>query len=65
MISDLPFAKVALAIPVRELFDYAVPPALRHTALPGTRVRVPFGPGNRIGYCVERTQSSDYKTKEI
>src|SRR5262245_16962991 len=35
-------------------FDYAVPDGLREQLEPGRRVRVPFGPANRImvGYCV-------------
>jgi primosomal protein N' (replication factor Y) len=35
-------------------FDYAVPDRLREQLEPGRRVRVPFGPANRmvVGYCV-------------
>ncbi|MCI0651540.1 MAG: primosomal protein N' [Planctomycetes bacterium] len=54
IVHSVPFARVALAIPVRELFDYRVPEALAASVVPGARVRVPFGRGVRIGYCVER-----------
>ncbi|MFN0059523.1 MAG: primosomal protein N' [Planctomycetota bacterium] len=62
----LPFAKIALAIPVRELFDYDVPEHLRARVLPGARVRVPFGASHRIGYCIERAAASVHaKTKSV
>ena len=60
------FARVALAIPVRELFDYRVPPSLEERVVPGARVRVPFGRTTRIGYCVERADESEWEdAKEI
>jgi len=39
---------------VDRTFDYAVPDRLREQLEPGRRVRVPFGPANRmtVGYCV-------------
>ena len=39
---------------VDRTFDYAVPDRLRDQLEPGRRVRVPFGPANRmaVGYCV-------------
>ncbi len=61
-----PFARVALAIPVPELFDYRVPTELEEAVVPGARVRVPFGRGVRIGYCIERSAEQRYeKLKEI
>jgi len=46
------FAQVALNLPVRDAFDYAVPPRLRGRVAPGCRVRVPFGHRQLTGYCV-------------
>jgi primosomal protein N' (replication factor Y) len=46
------FAEVAVAVPVDRLFTYRVPEALRAEAVPGRRVRVPFGPRSRAGYLV-------------
>jgi len=55
-----------LAIPVPELFDYRVPIELAEAVVPGARVRVPFGRGVRIGYCIERSAEQRYeKLKEI
>ncbi len=44
---------VLSAGPARE-FDYVVPDALRDSVQPGRRVKMPFGPSNRlvVGYCV-------------
>ncbi len=43
------YARVHLPRPVRQGFHYRVPPALREKAVPGVRVRVPFGRGRAIG----------------
>lgn len=48
----LPFAQVALNLPVGDAFDYAVPPELRERLRPGLRVRVPFRSRTLTGYCV-------------
>ena len=47
-----PFCQVALNLPVRHAYDYAVPPELRSCLQPGCRVRVPFGRRELVGYCV-------------
>lgn len=61
-----PYARIALAIPVPELFDYRVPADLDETVVPGARVRVPFGRGVRVGYCIERSEISRHAApKEI
>ncbi|MEX2174224.1 MAG: primosomal protein N', partial [Pirellulaceae bacterium] len=46
-------AEVAFFEPPHGPFDYLVPPALAAKLLPGQRVRVPLGRGNRlvVGYC--------------
>jgi primosomal protein N' (replication factor Y) (superfamily II helicase) len=45
--------EVAVPLPVFRTFTYAVPSALRSGIVPGARVQVPFGTGERIGW-VER-----------
>jgi primosomal protein N' (replication factor Y) (superfamily II helicase) len=44
------------------LFDYAIPPALADTAIPGVRVRVPLRSAGRVadGYIVELAPQGDY-----
>ncbi len=53
-------AKVALPVPVDELFEYTIPAARAATVRPGCRVRVRFGGRTLIGVVVERTDRSDY-----
>ncbi|GAB1621491.1 primosomal protein N' [Agarivorans albus] len=50
--------RVALAIPLRRLFDYSVP---ANTPMPaiGTRVKVPFGKGEKVGLVIEHPSDSD------
>ncbi len=52
-------ARVTVAAAVDRLFDYAVPDALRARLVPGTRVRVPFGPRTVTGYVVEVVAQPD------
>jgi len=64
MPSDLPvstyrFARVAVNVPARKEFDYSIPPKLRGSLLPGSRVWVPFGPRNLEGFCVALLMKSD------
>ncbi|MGE3164229.1 MAG: primosomal protein N' [Planctomycetota bacterium] len=65
MIATTPFARIALAIPVPELFDYRIPPELDHRVVPGARVRVPFGTRSRIGYCIERAAESRHAEPKL
>ncbi len=46
------YAEVAVAVPVDRLFTYAVPAAMRDGAVPGRRVRIPFGHRAATGYLV-------------
>ncbi|MGY5451063.1 primosomal protein N' [Agarivorans sp. MS3-6] len=50
--------RVALAIPLRRLFDYSVPD---NSPMPviGSRVKVPFGKGEKVGLVVEHPDESD------
>lgn len=47
------YARVAVNVPLHQLFTYAVPEGER--AEPGCRVRVPFGPRRLVGVVVEQT----------
>lgn len=46
------FVQIALPIPVRKQFHYAIPEHLRERIRVGHRVRVPFGKKTLTGYCV-------------
>ena len=46
-------AKVAIDAALDRLFDYAVPSRWQEQAVPGARVRVPFGRREATGYIVE------------
>lgn len=61
------FAKVALPVPMRTLFDYKIPKAmaLRHTLKPGMRVKVPFGASSRLGVIVSLSNESEWETEQI
>lgn len=50
--------RVALDVPLRRLFDY-LPPRDGHAALPGTRVRVPFGRQKLVGLVVDVADHSE------
>ena len=58
--------RVALPVPLYRLFDYLVPDNLDAKSLvPGVRLEVPFGIGNRIGYLVELCQSSEINPDKL
>jgi len=52
-----PFCNVALPVPLRTTFTYAVPEALRQVLQPGCRVLVPFRKKSLIGVVVELVPS--------
>lgn len=54
-------ARVALPVPVDELFDYSVPEALREHARPGCRVQVRFRDRHLTGIIVERGGGDEYR----
>ena len=59
---DLPVARVHVDVGLPHLdrlFDYAVPEALDHAAVPGSRVRVRFSGRLVDGYVVERVAESE------
>jgi primosomal protein N' (replication factor Y) len=60
---SLPFCNVALPIPLRNTFTYAVPDALRDSVQPGSRVLVPLRNKSLVGVVVECVQHVPPGTK--
>ena len=58
-----PFCNVALPVPLRATFTYAVPEALRDALQPGSRVLVPFRKKSMVGVIVEFTDTAPSGTK--
>jgi primosomal protein N' (replication factor Y) len=58
-----PFCNVALPVPLRTTFTYAVPETLRGTVQPGSRVLVPFRKKTMVGVVVEWAESAPQGTK--
>ncbi len=58
-----PFCDVALPVPLRNVFTYAVPETLRGTVQPGNRVLVPFRKKTLVGVVVELAASAPAGTK--
>ncbi len=58
-----PFCNVALPVPLRTTFTYAVPEALQGTVQPGSRVLVPFRKKVMFGVVVELAESAPDGTK--
>ncbi len=57
------FCSVALAVPLRTTFTYAVPATLRDAVQPGTRVLVPFRKKSMVGVVVDLPDHAPEKTK--
>ena len=60
---SLPFCNVALPVPLRTTFTYAVPEALRGSLEVGTRVLVPFRKKAMVGVIVEMAEQAPADTK--
>src|SRR5258708_19848964 len=60
---SLPFCNVALPVPLRPTFPYAIPDSLRESVQPGTRVLVPFRNKSLVGVVVECVQHAPPATK--
>src|ERR1700675_4954180 len=58
-----PFCNVALPVPLRTTFTYAVPEALQGTLQPGSRVLVPFRKKAMVGVVVELAENAPHGTK--
>src|SRR5450755_4058314 len=56
------FCNVALAVPLRTIFTYAVPATLRDAVQPGTRVLVPFRKKSMVGVVVDLPAHPPEKT---
>jgi primosomal protein N' (replication factor Y) len=57
------FCNVALAVPLRTAFTYAVPEPLRNSVQPGSRVLVPFRKKSMVGVVVDFADSAPDGTK--
>ena len=64
---SLPFCNVALPVPLRTTFTYAVPEQLRGTLQLGSRVLVPFRKKSLVGVVVELVEAApaDAKIREV
>jgi len=60
---SLPFCNVALPLPLRTAFTYAIPDALRGSVQPGSRVLVPFRNKSLVGVVLECVQHAPESTK--
>jgi primosomal protein N' (replication factor Y) (superfamily II helicase) len=60
---SLPFCNVALPVPLRTTFTYAVPDTLRESVQPGSRVLVPFRNKSLVGVVVECVEHAPPATK--
>ncbi|HXJ06904.1 MAG TPA: primosomal protein N' [Candidatus Acidoferrum sp.] len=58
-----PFCNIALPVPLRTTFTYAVPEALRDAVQPGSRVLVPFRKKSMVGVVVEMEDEAPAKAK--
>ena len=58
-----PFCNVALPVPLRTTFTYAVPESLQGAVQPGSRVLVPFRKKSMIGVVVELAESAPPETR--
>ena len=60
---SFPFCNVALPVPLRTVFTYAVPELLRKTVQTGSRVLVPFRNKSIVGVVTELTDTAPQGTK--
>ncbi|MDO5666612.1 MAG: primosomal protein N' [Alcaligenaceae bacterium] len=58
-----PWVRVALALPLADLFDYRLPEGMQ--ALIGQRVRVPFGSKELIGLVIEKPEQPSFEESSI
>ena len=61
-----PILKVAVPVPMPQVFDYLPPPGVDPGVLkPGIRVEAPFGRGRKIGVLLEVTSHSDIAPERL
>ncbi|BDX08657.1 primosomal protein N' [Planctobacterium marinum] len=58
-------AEIALAIPKRQAFDYQIPDEMVGKLLPGMRVKVPYGHGEKIGIVVNTKAQSQWPVEKL
>ena len=56
--------QVAIPIPLNRLFDYLAPAGISHIC-PGSRVLVPFGKSNKVGFVINTVENSDLKIDRL
>ncbi len=57
------YVEVAVPVPLRKLFTYALPPALVSRVSPGVRVAVPFGGRKLAGFVVREIEAPPVATR--
>ena len=58
--------RVAVPVPLPQLFDYLPPRGLRTTDIaPGSRIAVPFGRGKRVGIVIDNAAESEIETSRL
>jgi primosomal protein N' (replication factor Y) len=65
MTSALPIARVALDVPISDLFDYLIPADLDEAIAPGHWVLVPWGAGRRVGIVAQRVVASSLPAERL
>jgi primosomal protein N' (replication factor Y) len=56
-------AKILIDVPVKavdKLYDYDIPAELENVIEIGSRVIVPFGPRELMGFCIDLVEKADY-----
>ncbi len=65
-VDNMKIFRVAVAVPINRLFDYLPPANVKSSqAKIGTRVRVPFGSGEKIGILLEITNTTTFKIEKL
>lgn len=59
----MPFARIALPVPLHRYFDYILPASMKVVA--GARVLVPFGTQKRVGVVVDVVEQTDVPEEQL
>ena len=59
----MPFARIALPVPLHRYFDYILPASMKVVA--GARVLVPFGTQKRVGVVVDVVEQADVPEEQL
>ncbi|KPK11462.1 MAG: hypothetical protein AMJ68_05805 [Acidithiobacillales bacterium SG8_45] len=60
-----PIVQVAVPAPIRKTFDYLFPVTTGSSAVPGARVRIPFGRRELVGVVVGQSDASEIDQKRL